>query len=297
MYHEPAMFFEVLEYLDVKKDGVYVDLTFGGGGHSKGILEQLGENGKLIAFDQDPDAKNNLIEDERIIFIPQNFRYLKKYLRVYGISQVDGILGDLGVSFHQFDEGQRGFSFRFNSPLDMRMSQKGKSASDWLNEVSIEELTKALKDWGDVNKAYHLANRIKEALAQDTLKTTGDLKIIVEGMFGSHQSAKILSKVFQAIRIGVNEEVTVLEEMLGQLEEVVKVDGRIVFISYHSIEDRLVKNLIKTGNVEGNLNKDFFGNVLKSFEAITRKPIVASKEEVERNPRARSAKLRAALKK
>lgn len=296
MYHEPAMFFEVLEYLDIKENGVYVDLTFGGGGHSKGILEKLGEHGKLIAFDQDPDAKSNLPEDDRLIFVPQNFRYLQKYLRVYGIKQVDGILGDLGVSFHQFDEGNRGFSFRFDSPLDMRMSQKGKSALEWLQEVEVQEMTNAFRNWGDVNRAFQLANKIKEALAEGNLQTTFDLKAIVESMFGSHQSAKILSKVFQAIRIGVNEEVDVLEEMLGQLEEVVKPDGRIVFISYQSIEDRMVKNLIKTGNIAGELNKDFFGNVLKPFEAVTRKPIIPTPEEVERNPRSRSAKLRAAKK-
>ncbi len=292
MYHKPALFFEVLNALDIKENGVYVDLTFGGGGHSKGILEKLGEKGKLLVFDQDPDAEKNLPNDDRIVFIPQNFRFLKSYLRFNGVKKVDGILADLGVSFHQFDTADRGFSFRFDAPLDMRMTQTGESAIDWLKNQDVEELVRCFKIYGDLKKTFKFSTDLKAKVDSGEIKSTFDLKSLIEKCFPVNMHKKVLTQVFQTIRIGVNDEMTALEEMLTQTLEVINEGGRIAIISYHSIEDRMVKNFFKSGNLEGSIEKDFFGKTNVPFKMITRKPLVPSDEEIEENPRARSAKLR-----
>ena len=292
MYHKPALFFEVLNALDIKENGVYVDLTFGGGGHSKGILEKLGSNGKLLVFDQDPDAQNNVPDDERIVFIPQNFRFLKSYLRLNGVRQVDGILADLGVSFHQFDTADRGFSFRFDAPLDMRMNQEGDSAIDWINNNEVEDLVSYFKVYGDLRKTFKFSSELKLQVEKGEVTTTFDLKRLVEKFFPVQMHKKVLTQVFQTIRIGVNQEMEALEEMLEQTLDVLKSHGVLAIISYHSIEDRLVKNFFKSGNLKGEVNKDFFGVSNVPFKPVTRKPLIPNNDEVDENPRARSAKLR-----
>jgi len=296
-YHQPVLLKECLDGLRIKPDGVYVDVTFGGGGHSKAILEKLGPKGKLFAFDQDKDAANNLPTDERLTFIPQNFMYMKNFLRMYEVKQVDGILADLGVSSHQFDIADRGFSIRFEAELDMRMNQASKkTAATVLNEYDENQLKQIFRSYGEVDNAYKLVKLITDARITQLITNTEQLKNIIAPCTPKFKDHQYLAKVFQALRIEVNDEMDVLKEMLKQALEVLSVGGRLVVMSYHSLEDRLVKNFIKSGNFEGEAVKDFYGNIARPFELITRKPITPSDEEIEKNSRSRSAKLRVAEK-
>lgn len=286
-----------LDGLTINPDGVYVDVTFGGGGHSKAIFEQLSPKGKLIAFDQDPDAQKNTWDAPNFHFIPANFSFLKNYLRVLGISHVDGILADLGVSSHQFDAGNRGFSIRTNDELDMRMNQQGElSAKQVVNEYTEEALIKIFRKYGEVDYPGKVAGTICRARSKGKLKTTGDLIAVLETIAPKFKEHKFYAQVFQAIRMEVNQEIDVLEKFLLQTAEVLKPGGRLVVMSYHSLEDRLVKNFMKRGNLDGSIEKDFYGNVLKPFTEVTRKPISPEEDEIEVNSRARSAKLRVAAK-
>ncbi len=293
-YHNPVLLQESVDGLDIKKDGVYVDVTFGGGGHSKEILKRLGEGGKLFAFDQDEDALQNAIDDERFQLINQNFRYLKQYLKFYGIRKVDGILADFGVSSHQFDEAERGFSTRFNADLDMRMNRSGElSAFEVVNNYPQEELASVLFQYGELRNANAIAKAIVEARGQNPIKTTDDLKTVLKRFLPKMKENKILAQIYQAIRIEVNQEIEALKEFLEQVPEVLKEGGRLSMISYHSLEDRLVKRFIRDGRFEGEPEKDFYGNInvpLKKVGGL----IVPSAEEIARNNRARSAKLRIA---
>ncbi len=293
-YHNPVLLQESVDGLDIKKDGVYVDVTFGGGGHSKEILKRLGEGGKLFAFDQDEDALQNAIDDERFQLINQNFRYLKQYLKFYGIRKVDGILADFGVSSHQFDEAERGFSTRFNADLDMRMNRSGAlSAFEVVNDYPQEDLASVLFQYGELRNANAMAKAIVEARGQNPIKTTDDLKTVLKRFLPKMKENKILAQIYQAIRIEVNQEIEALKEFLEQVPEVLKEGGRLSMISYHSLEDRLVKRFIRDGRFEGEPEKDFYGNInvpLKKVGGL----IVPSAEEIARNNRARSAKLRIA---
>tara|TARA_B100001115_G_scaffold183353_1_gene181905 strand:- start:85 stop:981 length:897 start_codon:yes stop_codon:yes gene_type:complete len=295
-YHQPVLLNETMDGLDINPDGIYVDVTFGGGGHSKAILQKL-ENGRLFAFDQDADALSNSIDDERFVFINQNFRFLKKSLRLHGITEVDGVLGDLGVSSHQFDAAERGFSIREEGVLDMRMNQsQSLCAKQVVNEYEVDDLAKVLRKYGELKNAYPMALAIERFRDDQKIETTNNLKEAVKNNMPPHKSNKILAQLFQAIRIEVNEEINALEEMLLQSVEVLKSGGRLSVISYHSLEDRLVKNLIKKGKFEGEVYKDFYGNAQLPLHAINRKPILPEIEEIEQNSRARSAKLRIAEK-
>lgn len=295
-YHEPVLLQECVEGLKIDPDGIYVDLTFGGGGHSREILKQL-KSGHLFAFDQDKDAQMNLIQDSRFTFIPHNFRYAKNFLRLHNAIPVNGILADLGISSHQIDEPERGFSTRADGPLDMRMSAgMEKTAHSVINTYSEEQLTKMFRDNSDMHEARKLARMLCNARSQKSIDTIDDLKTVVTPLAQKGKENTFLSRVFQAIRIEVNDEMAALEEILTQLPELLAEGGRAVIISYHSLEDRLVKNLVKSGNTEGNIEKDFYGNPLVPFESVTRKPIVPTDAELERNPRSRSAKLRIAEK-
>ena len=294
-YHIPVMLNECLEGLDVRPDGIYIDVTFGGGGHSRAIFSKLSSEGKLIAFDQDPDALANAWEAENFQLIPSNFSFLKNYLRSLGIEKVDGILADLGVSSHQFDEGKRGFSIRTNDPLDMRMNQNGAfSAMNVVNEYEEEQLIKILRKYGEVTSPGKVAGTICRGRQATPIKTTGELIAVLQPIAPKFKEHKFFAQVFQAIRMEVNNELDVLEKFLLQTAEVLKPGGRLVVMSYHSLEDRLVKNYMKRGNLDGSIEKDFFGNILKPFSDVTRKPISPSEEEMELNSRARSAKLRIA---
>ncbi len=296
-YHQPVLLKECLEGLNSKPDGVYVDVTFGGGGHSKAILQQLGKKGKLFAFDQDKDAAKNVPDDARLTFIPQNFSYMKNFLRMYEATEVDGILADLGVSSHQFDEAGRGFSIRFEANLDMRMNQNStRTAAQILNEYDENKLKQIFREYGEVDNAGKLVKLISDARLMGPIKTTEQLKEIIAPCMPKFKEHQYLAKVFQALRIEVNEEMDVLKKMLEQALEVLKPGGRLVVMSYHSLEDRLVKNFMKSGNFEGEQQKDFFGNIHRPFELITKKPIVPSEKEIAENGRARSAKLRIAEK-
>tara|TARA_B110000467_G_C18325806_1_gene488864 strand:- start:1275 stop:2174 length:900 start_codon:yes stop_codon:yes gene_type:complete len=295
-YHQPVLLHETVNGLNIDPNGVYVDVTFGGGGHSKAILQKL-ENGKLFAFDQDVDALENCLDDERFVLINQNFRYLKKSLRLHGITQVDGVLADLGVSSHQFDAAERGFSIREDGDLDMRMNQSQiLSAKEVVNDYEVNELAAVLRKYGELKNAYPMSLSIERFRENSPIKTTADLKEAVKNNMPPHKSNKILAQLFQAIRIEVNEEMAALEEMLLQSVEVLKPNGRLSVISYHSLEDRLVKNLIKKGKFEGELERDLYGNVDLPLNAINRKPILPAEEEIQENSRARSAKLRIAEK-
>ena len=294
-YHIPVMLNECLEGLDVRPDGIYIDVTFGGGGHSRAIFSKLSSEGKLIAFDQDPDALANAWEAENFQLIPSNFSFLKNYLRSLGIEKVDGILADLGVSSHQFDEGKRGFSIRTNDPLDMRMNQNGAfSAMNVVNEYEEEQLIKILRKYGEVTSPGKVAGTICRGRQATPIKTTGELIAVLQPIAPKFKEHKFFAQVFQAIRMEVNNELDVLEKFLLQTAEVLKPGGRLVVMSYHSLEDRLVKNYMKRGNLDGSIEKDFFGNILKPFSDVTRKPISPTEEEMELNSRARSAKLRIA---
>ncbi len=297
MYHNPVLLHKSIEGLNIKADGTYVDVTFGGGGHSRLILNSL-QNGRLIAFDQDSDAQGNIPEDDRLVLVNQNFRYLKNFLRLHQAIPVDGILADLGVSSHQFDVPERGFSTRFDAPLDMRMNTSQElKASDVLNTYSLESLTQIMGSYGELKNNYRVAKTLVDAREQAPIESTAALVAAVSHCFPPKKRNKYLAMVFQALRIEVNEELEVLKELLTQCLEVLAPGGRLVVISYHSLEDRLVKNFIKTGNFEGKLEKDFYGNPIVDLKAITGRPIIPDAEEIEKNNRARSAKLRIAEKK
>lgn len=295
-YHVPVMLQECLDGLDIQPDGIYVDVTFGGGGHSRAIFEQLSEKGQLIAFDQDPDAAQNTWDAPNFHFVASNFSFLKNQLRMLGINQVDGILADLGVSSHQFNEPSRGFSIRSIEKLDMRMNQQSElSAFHVVNEWEEDELISIFQKYGEVKSTRRIAQRICTERGRDKVKTTGDLVALLEPLAPKFKENKFYAQVFQAIRIAVNDEMEVLERMLEQTAEVLKPGGRLLVESYHSLEDRLVKNYMKRGSFDGKITKDFYGNVIKPFDEVVRKPITPSEEELKGNTRARSAKLRIAV--
>ncbi|MEN9369823.1 MAG: rRNA ((1402)-N(4))-methyltransferase RsmH [Bacteroidota bacterium] len=296
-YHQPVMLSECLDGLNIKSDGTYVDVTFGGGGHSRAILSKLGPKGLLIAFDQDPDALQNVIDDERFIFIDQNFQFLKNNLRLHQIGKVDGILADLGVSSHQFDDAARGFSIRFDADLDMRMDQsRALTAKKILETYSEADLHKIFGMYGEVHNAKTLANGIVKSRQINAIQTVEELKEILKPIAKRGKENQYFAQVFQALRIEVNQELEVLKDFLMQTEEVLKPGGRLVVMSYHSLEDRLVKNYIQKGKFSGLLEKDLYGNVDVPFNMVSRKAIVAGDLELKENNRARSAKLRIAEK-
>lgn len=295
-YHNPVLLLQTVEGLNIKPDGIYVDVTFGGGGHSREILKRLGPNGKLIAFDQDLDALANAIDDPRFLLINQNFRLLKKFLRFHGFRKVDGILGDFGVSSHQFDVAERGFSTRFEADLDMRMNRDSNfSAYTVVNKYEENQLREVLSNYGELHNAAGMARIIVEARQEEKIKTSETLKKVLGRFLPPHKENKILAQIYQAIRIEVNQELDALKEFLLQTQEVLNVGGRISLISYHSLEDRLVKRFIRNGLFEGEPEKDVFGRVEVPFKAVG-KFIIPSEEEIKRNNRARSAKLRIAEK-
>lgn len=296
-YHNPVLLKESVDGLNINSDGIYVDVTFGGGGHSREILKRLGPNGKLFAFDQDLDALENTIEDERFTLINENFRYIKRFLRFNGIRNVDGILGDLGVSSHQFDVPERGFSTRFNAELDMRMNQNSElNANKVVNQYEETELKRIFTEYGELSNASAIARVIVEARGTESITNTDQLKLVLSRFLPVHKSHKILAQIYQSIRIEVNQEIEVLKEFLEQSLEILKPNGRLSVISYHSLEDRLVKRYIKNGMFDGEPEKDFFGNFSVPFKSIG-KLIVPDFEEIKTNNRARSAKLRIAEKK
>jgi 16S rRNA (cytosine1402-N4)-methyltransferase len=293
VYHTPVLLHESIEGLNIKPNGVYVDVTFGGGGHAKEILKHL-TTGKLIAFDQDGEAAKNVPQDERLIFVPQNFRFVKNWIQLHGYQQVDGILADLGVSSHQFDSGERGFSIRFNGPLDMRMNQHAElNASKVVNTYPVEDLIRILRVYGEVDRPHVAAHKMVNARP---IRTTHELIHVLIGDEDWKFHHQYLAQVFQALRIEVNQEMEVLETFLSQLKDYVEVGGRVVVISYHSLEDRMVKSFFRSGNVEDQLEKDFFGNIIRPFKPLNAKPILPSAEEINDNSRARSAKMRIAEK-
>lgn len=293
-YHSPVLLNESVDALAIKEDGVYVDVTFGGGGHSREILSRLGSLGRLYAFDQDPDAQENSIEDERFTLIPENFRYISRFLKFYGVRKVDGVLADLGVSSHQFDEAERGFSIRFDGDLDMRMNQKANvSAKEIINEYSEEDLANILFLYGELRNSRNIARTIVQEREHQKIETSFQLKSVLKRYLPAAKEHKILAQIFQAIRIEVNEELEVLKEFLQQLPELLKEDGRISIISYHSLEDRLVKRFIRTGLFSGEPEKDFFGNTNEPLKKVG-KLIIPTPQEINVNNRARSAKLRVA---
>jgi len=297
-YHTPALLSETLELLAINESGIYVDVTFGGGGHSKAILEQLGANGKLIAFDQDEDAIANVADDERLVFVRSNFRYLKNFLKYHDVEKADGILADLGVSSHHFDDAERGFSFRFDGNLDMRMNKQAAiTAADVLNDYSEEKLADVFYFYGEMNQARKIARAIALFRKTEPIYKVSQLVGILQPYFGKDKEKKELAKAFQALRIEVNHEMDALKEFLVQAKDVLKPGGRLAILTYHSLEDRLVKNFFRSGNFEGKIEKDFYGNPVSPFLLVNNRVIVASDEEVNRNPRARSAKLRVAQKK
>jgi 16S rRNA (cytosine1402-N4)-methyltransferase len=294
-YHKPALLDESIKGLDIKPEGSYVDLTFGGGGHSLEVLKKLGKNGRLVVFDQDQDAFANVPEDKRLIFVGANFRYLKHYLRYHAIEQVDGILADLGISSHQIDQAERGFSFKSDAALDMRMDVRSRrTASHLLNEAPREELVRIFKSYGELGNAGALSSAIMVAREEAAIVTTGDLERVLKGFIPRHQPSKFLARVYQALRIEVNREMEALGEMLLQTASCLKPGGRLVVITYHSIEDRIVKNYLRSGNLEGEIKKDFYGNIHTPWKLINRSVITPSEEEIKENNRARSAKLRIA---
>jgi 16S rRNA (cytosine1402-N4)-methyltransferase len=294
-YHIPALLDETIEGLAVKPDGVYVDCTFGGGGHARAILAALGPEGRLFGFDQDEDAMVNIPDDPRFTFVRGNFRFLKNYLRYAGINRVDGILADLGVSFHHFDEAERGFSFRYEGQLDMRMNRRSElTAARVLNTYSEEKLADVLYLYGELHQSRRIARAIVNARSQQPLELIQSLMEVLRPFFAREKEKKDLARVFQALRIEVNRELEVLKSLLRQSVEVLNPEGRLVIITYHSLEDRLVKNFIRAGNFEGKPEKDFFGNVIAPLKAVNQKVIIAGEVEVARNPRSRSAKLRIA---
>ena len=297
MYHIPAMLNESIDGLNINPSGVYIDVTFGGGGHSREILNHLGVNGRLLGFDQDEEAITNVVDDDRFTFVRSNFRYLRNFLRYHGIEHVDGIIADLGVSSHHFDDSQRGFSFRFSGNLDMRMNRGANiNAADVLNEYQQDQLADVFYKWGELRNARKIAASVVAFRSKKRIEKTDDFLEIISPFTRKDKEKKTMAQAFQALRIEVNGEMDALTDMLEQSLEALRPGGRISVISYHSLEDRLVKNFFKTGNFKGDLQKDFFGNPLTPFETINRKVIIPTEEEQQQNPRSRSAKLRIAEK-
>ncbi|MCQ2257899.1 MAG: 16S rRNA (cytosine(1402)-N(4))-methyltransferase RsmH [Bacteroidaceae bacterium] len=299
VYHVPVLLKESVDGLNIEKGGVFVDVTFGGGGHSREILSRLDADGHLYSFDQDADAEKNAegFDKDKFTFVRSNFRFLKNFLRYYGEEQIDGLLADLGVSSHHFDDSDRGFSFRFDGNLDMRMNQRaGKTAADVVNTYDEKQLADILYLYGELKQSRKIAAAIVKARAQKKVETIADFLDIVKPFFKSEREKKDMAKVFQALRIEVNHEMDALRDMLTEASHMLKPGGRLVVITYHSLEDRMVKNLMKTGNVEGKEDKDFFGKINTPFRLVNRQVIVPDGEEMERNPRSRSAKLRIAEK-
>lgn len=297
LYHVPALLTETIEGLNIQPDGVYVDVTFGGGGHSSAILEKLGENGRLFGFDQDIDAVKNIPDDVRFTFVRSNFRYLKNFLKYHGITQINGLLADLGVSSHHFDEAERGFSFRFDGPLDMRMNTASPvTAAHIMATYTEEQLADVFYLYGELHNARKIARTVVMHRAKEPIERIFQFIELLKPFFSREKEKKDMARVFQALRIEVNSEMKVLSEMLEQCVELLSPEGRIAVLTYHSLEDRLVKNYFRSGNFEGKIEKDFFGNVIAPLKTINNKVIVATDEEVQRNPRARSAKLRVAMK-
>ena len=297
-YHVPVLLNESIDGLDIKSDGIYVDVTFGGGGHSREILSRLGNAGHLYSFDQDADAENNVEPQDNFTFVRSNFRYLKNWMRYYGVEGIDGLLADLGVSSHHFDDETRGFSFRFDAPLDMRMNKRGgDTAADLLNKCSEEELADMFYLYGELKNSRRIAATIVKARGQKPFETTQDLIDATQPLFPKERGKKEMAKLFQALRIVVNHEMSALREMLEAATELLKPGGRLSVITYHSLEDRIVKNMMKAGNPEGKMKQNFFGRVETPFKLVNNKVIVPDEDEQERNPRSRSAKLRIAEKK
>jgi 16S rRNA (cytosine1402-N4)-methyltransferase len=296
-YHVPVLLQESIDGLDIKPDGIYVDVTFGGGGHSKEILSRLGKKGHLYSFDQDADAEQNIVNDERFTFVRSNFRYIRNWMRYYGVEEIDGLLADLGVSSHHFDDETRGFSFRFDSPLDMRMNKRaGKTAADILNDYEEERLADIFYLYGELKNARRLASAIVTSRQQKRIDTTGDLLTVTEKLLRSEKEKKDLAKLFQALRIEVNHEMDALRDMLNGACLLLKKGGRLSVITYHSLEDRMVKNVMKAGNTEGKIEHDFFGRISSPLRLINNKVITPDENELQNNPRSRSAKLRIAEK-
>ncbi len=297
-YHIPVLLKESVDAMEIRPDGTYVDVTFGGGGHSREILSRLGDGGRLLGFDQDEDAERNIVDDPHFTFVRSNFRYLSNFLRYHNIEGVDAILADLGVSSHHFDDSERGFSFRFDGALDMRMNKRaGNTAADVINTYEEERLADIFYLYGELKNSRKLASALVKARAKQPIRTIGEFLEIIKPFFGREREKKEFAKVFQSLRIEVNQEMEALKEMLTAATEALRPGGRLVVITYHSLEDRMVKNLMKTGNVEGKATQDFFGNLQTPFRLINNKVIVPDEEEIERNPRSRSAKLRIAEKK
>ena len=296
-YHIPVLLQESVDGLDIQPDGVYVDVTFGGGGHSREILSRLGPNGRLFSFDQDADAEKNIVNDKRFTFVRSNFRYLKNWMRYYGIEEINGLLADLGVSSHHFDDETRGFSFRFDAPLDMRMNRRASTtAADLINSYSEEQLADIFYLYGELKQARRMAAAIVKARQQQPLQTTQHLMDAVGKFVAKEREKKELAQVFQALRIEVNREMEVLKEMLTGAQELLAKGGRLSVITYHSLEDRMVKNMMRAGNVEGKVEQDFFGRIQAPLRVVNSKVITPTDDEVADNPRSRSAKLRIAEK-
>lgn len=296
-YHVPVLLNESIDGLAIKPDGIYVDVTFGGGGHSKEILRRLGKKGHLYSFDQDHDAEKNIVNDDRFTFVRSNFRYLKNWMRYYGVDHIDGLLADLGVSSHHFDDETRGFSFRFDAPLDMRMNKRaGTTAAEILNNYDEEQLADIFYIYGELKNARKIAATITKARNEKRIETTDDFLHMTEKLFQREREKKEMAKMFQALRIEVNHEMDALKEMLNGAMETLCEGGRLSVITYHSLEDRIVKNMMKAGNVEGKVKQDFFGRIEAPFHLVNNKVIVPSDEEQQQNPRSRSAKLRVAEK-
>lgn len=296
-YHVPVLLHESIDGLAIKSGGIYVDVTFGGGGHSKEILRRLDKKAHLYSFDQDPDAEKNIVNDDRFTFVRSNFRYLKNWMRYYGVDHIDGLLADLGVSSHHFDDETRGFSFRFDAPLDMRMNKRaGATAAEILNNYDEEQLADIFYIYGELKNARKIASVITKTRNEKKIETTGDLMNATEKLFQREREKKEMAKMFQALRIEVNHEMDALKEMLNGAKELLGEGGRLSVITYHSLEDRIVKNMMKAGNVEGKIKQDFFGRIEAPFRLINNKVIVPSDEEQQQNPRSRSAKLRIAEK-
>ena len=296
-YHVPVLLKESIEALDINPDGIYVDVTFGGGGHSREILRHLSERGHLYSFDQDADAMKNAFDDDRFTFVRSNFMYLKNFLKYYGVEKIDGLIADLGVSSHHFDDEERGFSFRFNAPLDMRMNKSlSGTAADIVNNYAEAQLSSIFYLYGELSNAKKIAHTIVLKRAETPILDTNQLLDTVKPFFMREREKKDVAKLFQALRIEVNNEMMVLRKMLSQTADVMSENGKLVVITYHSLEDRIVKNFIKTGNCEGEVCKDFYGNIISPFKALNNKVITPSDEELTVNPRSRSAKMRVAVK-
>ncbi|MBR0263296.1 MAG: 16S rRNA (cytosine(1402)-N(4))-methyltransferase RsmH [Prevotella sp.] len=296
-YHVPVLLQESIDGLNIKPDGIYIDVTFGGGGHSREILNRLGKNGHLYSFDQDEDAEKNILDDDRFTFVRSNFRYIHNWMRYYNVAHIDGLLADLGVSSHHFDDETRGFSFRFDAPLDMRMNNRsGVTAAEILNTYSEEMLADIFYIYGELKNARKIAAAIVKARSYKNIEKTGDLMQETEKLFLREREKKEIAKLFQALRIEVNHEMDALKEMLNGAKEILNEGGRLSVITYHSLEDRIVKNMMKAGNVEGKMTQDFYGRTEAPFRLISNRVITPSEEEQERNPRSRSAKLRIAEK-